>query len=207
MIATTVAGGVAEAGADRTSSIDADAGNTVDAVADRASSGGSDGNFEAALPLDAGDGGSADACHQATSSCRSDCECPSFEPFCLAPEDPGCGAPPPLPCTTSSECPDAAVGLICAPFACGGSVCTPPCKSDQQCAAIRGEVCNIATGICGPRPCSLAADCPTNYTCSLASGAGACVRKPCTVDTDCVGTCINGKCSSSTTGGFCACQC
>lgn len=78
---------------------------------------------------------------------------------------------------------------ICEPLACnGGSWCVEGCTSDLFCA--EGQMCNTTTNRCGPKACTTATDCPSNFSCT----ASTCARLSCASDSDCSGYCVLGAC-------------
>ena len=128
-------------------------------------------------------------------ACSTDQDCKMPNGIYCAPPDakPACGIcfEPLTPgCESDVEC--AKDGLVCEwdpkPCLCSAAkVCQKPCDA-TSCAV--GQACD-GGGHCGPKPCLVPADCPTQFICA----DGLCARKPCTAGGDCPdGFCVLGKC-------------
>lgn len=124
---------------------------------------------------------------------QGDCTAPAM---CAVPgTPPGCGgACNPLPggCLSDSDCIAFPTVSICEPIACSCYAqreCVPGCGPSSPCE--QGTTCNATTGRCQVQSCVTSSDCPGPFTCS----AGACLRKPCVVDSQCGdGFCVLLQC-------------
>jgi hypothetical protein len=109
--------------------------------------------------------------------CEDDTHCPEGRHCDL--ESQGCN-----PCVLDEHCSDSNNGRACLGSTCG-------CRSDGDCAGVRGEVCDTFYGICG---------CIDNDDCVGASSGSRCTVDGlcgCTVDTDCPdGICLGRSCLS-----------
>jgi hypothetical protein len=137
-------------------------------------------------------------------ACTSDAQCGGN--ICRAtsvPDDDGGRHASGLVCTRATTCTDDAQcvgGDVCrtdptvnpGDLEPGGSVCSPPCATDDDCATT--DKCE-SSGRCRPRTC---AECPTYFSCAN----GGCVVPTCSRDADCPGGyCVTGYVRSR---GLCA---
>ena len=127
--------------------------------------------------------------------CRNDQDCTGPAVPCAPPgTPPGCGTcfDPDPTCVSDNECKPQGEAFICAPVACAcspASACAEGCLDDSKCAV--GQACG-ADHRCAPKTCAAPADCPANFEC--AGMPMACARTACSVDADCSGFCVLGKC-------------
>jgi len=143
-------------------------------------------------------GGSDSQCCSLTADCTQ-----QFE-FCLPPGGfLGCGTcnGEPETCTTDAECKPMGATLICQQRTCACDSqrdCVAGCTADADCAD--GQSCDVTTNRCGQTPCTTAAECPADFTCT----ANACIRKGCIDASDCDAFCVEGSCYQS--AGECRAQ-
>jgi hypothetical protein len=90
-------------------------------------------------------------------------------------------------CAGDTDCGDP--GTVCHKCDAAFSYCQAKCTKDADCP---GQTCDTG-GHCAPKACTMATDCPANLTCSTADGF--CVRKTCSADADCSGSCVSGICA------------
>lgn len=161
-------------------------------------------------PAGSGDGGidptrdaAADSPVLGTHRCRTSTECGAEERCAVVVEIVCGGAEAPSGCTVDGDCADGGADRICVYgfVACETSSCRPKCRVDTDCAGHAGSAygdfaCQTATGRCIEKTCGGDADCRTNFTCQAVGpqGARVCRRKPCTVDADCRGACVERQC-------------
>ena len=143
--------------------------------------------------------------HLTPGQCAAEQACPQGGanggcPVCVAPGDMACGgpAPPPPACMTDAECSVAATNLICEAAPCRNLACVAGCIADGDCAP--SEVCG-ADHRCAPAACRSDSECSPNRRCD----AGRCVRRRCTVSSECGDYCVNNTCYER--AGACADGC
>jgi hypothetical protein len=86
-----------------------------------------------------------------------------------------------------TDCNVAATNLICEAAPCRNLACLQGCIADSDCAP--SEVCG-ADHRCAPAPCMSDSDCNANRRCD----AGHCVRRRCTVSSECGDYCVENTC-------------
>lgn len=173
-------------------------GATVSACSDTAGSSVASGDAGG----DGGGGGADSASRDGASGCRSDSECnhARFE-LCARVEDPQCGGvAPPQQCGVDTDCADAGANDVCVFEVCGAHRCQPRCTSNAACPSNPPGLltCSATSGKCEAKSCAQASDCPTNFACGASH---VCVVKTCTIDAECSGVCVGGRCSA--TAGVC----
>ena len=119
-----------------------------------------------------GGGSSSSSSGGATgSSCHKLGDCLTKGDLCIGGDvAPGCGGAYLHECDVDADCPDGGSAKVCSRDSCGRTQCVDP-------------------------TCGAAGDpaCPTNTVCAKR----LCAAKPCSLDTECVGFCVNGVCSST----------
>jgi len=149
-------------------------------------------------------GGAGQACHS-----DSECGIPNELAYCYTGGLGGCPIAVEDTCQTDSDCANAGSNSICGGMCCGDaglnsacvyaslcsvSQCGPKCTSDSDCVPTwpAGGLSCLANGHCAPKTCSASTDCAPNYVCR----GQTCVVKPCTMDSQCSGACVNGACAA-----------
>lgn len=111
--------------------------------------------------------------------CATDDDCSAGRPRCVYVDSVG---PSCVECFNTSDC---ETGI------CSNHACVPGCSSDDDCP-------DPATG-CSDRARCEAIDCSSNGVCppNTSCASDVCARRPCSVDSDCEGVCVNGSCYES----------
>jgi hypothetical protein len=145
-----------------------------------------------------GDGGGGDGATGGDGAfgapCHNDADCNQSFEYCRRVEDPQCPGAAHSLCMTDGDCADAGMpNTVCVVDACMNSQCQPKCMTTSDCPMPASQACQPVTGHCDAKACGTTNDCPANFACPM----GTCTPATCTMDSQCLGACVDKVCSSA----------